>query len=1003
VSFNAGSIEADLTLSRSDWLKDLKKTKAEIADLEKTNIVIGVDLDDDNAKIAMDNLELFLDDLDNSTYTPDADLNTTPANEALDRLLVRLEEFDSSRYTATLDADGDNLMVALSNAELFLEDFDGKHADATIGLDSAAFKAERDILIAQIDELDAKSVDIDVDVDDTTEALAELAELQAAVTALDHQTVKIDVDYDEPALKRLVGDAGGGGGGGGYMSFWALLIKGIIALSPVLSAAVGAMAGAIVGYSAALVGAAGPALVLAGGIAALIYEFNSTAVADRTPEMQAFADALDSLKDAYEGVIPLIQASGFDLMAKGLDLAAQILPTLVPLFNAAADAMGGVLDGIAKWVDSPEYDEMIDFFSGFGVDMLVQWLDIFGNVIQFFGRLFDAAAPFARVMMDGLEEVTQGWADWADNLDKNQAFIDFMNEAIEKGPMILDMLGSLLGALINIGKALEPFAGPMIEGLTMFFDLIANMDPGQLSILIGIGAALYTLVQVAPLIIGLVDGLGAFAAVLGIGLGPLALLIGLVGGLAYVIYHLWQTNEDFRDGILDTWHEIEKVVGPIIEDITNLIRDNWGPISKWAEDIWENVQEVVTNAFIVIEQVIRGYLKVIEFIWTNFGDNILDLAKDYFGGLGEVIGGAFEVLSGLWEALAGLLTGDWEKMFDGLGKITEGGWKMLEGLFKMGWAPIKFAWEVATGLIGKAWDTTMDFLRTKWNEFRTWIGQKWADFKGWVDKWTVSPSELWTAIKTKWNDTKEWVKGKWDDFKGWVKGWAVSTPDIWDAIKTKWGDVNDWVHTKWGDFKDWVRGWAVSVPDMWDAVKNKFTDAKDAVVTAWTNFKTAVSGWTVNASGMFDGFKTAFRSVMNSIIGLWNNLSFSVNIPDKIPGLPSSFTVSTPNVGYLAQGGYITDPGLFVVGEGGEPEIVTPESKMQEIVAKYSGSKIDYSAMASAIATALRGIMGEQITRDDIDRLIREAGINISFDRTDNENDFRNLMFEFRRLGFGGL
>lgn len=81
------------------------------------------------------------------------------------------------------------------------------------------------------------------------------------------------------------------------------------------------------------------------------------------------------------------------------------------------------------------------------------------------------------------------------------------------------------------------------------------------------------------------------------------------------------------------------------------------------------------------------------------------------------------------------------------------------------------------------------------------------------------------------------------------------------------------------------------------------------------------------ASGMWDGLKESFRSAINSIIGWWNNLSFSLDIPNKIPGLPDSFSISTPNIPYLASGGIVTQPTLAVVGEAG-PEAVIPLSKL---------------------------------------------------------------------------
>ena len=56
-------------------------------------------------------------------------------------------------------------------------------------------------------------------------------------------------------------------------------------------------------------------------------------------------------------------------------------------------------------------------------------------------------------------------------------------------------------------------------------------------------------------------------------------------------------------------------------------------------------------------------------------------------------------------------------------------------------------------------------------------------------------------------------------------------------------------------------------------------------------------------------------------------------------GLTSSFTDVNPNVlgslGY-AEGGYVSSPTRALVGEGGEPEYIIPQSKMRESMARYS-------------------------------------------------------------------
>jgi len=57
----------------------------------------------------------------------------------------------------------------------------------------------------------------------------------------------------------------------------------------------------------------------------------------------------------------------------------------------------------------------------------------------------------------------------------------------------------------------------------------------------------------------------------------------------------------------------------------------------------------------------------------------------------------------------------------------------------------------------------------------------------------------------------------------------------------------------------------------------------------------------------------------------------STNYFDPTTGLG----VAGPNFG-LAEGGFVSSPTNALIGEGGEPEYVIPESKMRESMARYS-------------------------------------------------------------------
>ncbi len=884
-TFNAGAIEANLTLDRSSWSKDLRLTKKEIVDLENTRITVMLDMDADNALVQMSNFEALAEDLDNETYSPKVDLITRDAEAALAELEARLDRLDARTVTFMVDADPTNAEVQLSLLDERLDELDNDTIDIGIDVDAAEAQAKLLEIGTFVQTLDMVEADIQIDVDGYATAVAQLATLEAQVGLLDGRDIDLDVDIDRSAMRELLGSPGSDGSGG-YIGLLRVLIIAIVALLPVLSVMFSTLGAAVVGFAGAMVAALGPLAVLAGGIAGLIMRYKEAVDvaqgADLTGPVGNLQDALERLEKVWDRVLDAIEPAGFQLMADALDLAGDILPTLVPLFNATADAISGVLESIRDWVEGPEYAEMIGFFSGFGVDMLVQFMNILGDLIQFFGRLFDAMEPFIRTMMDGLEGVTQGWADWADELENNQAFQDWLDNALEYGPMVLDMLGSLLDALYNIGQALLPFAGPMLEGLTAFFDFIANMDTDVLTVVVAaIGGLFLGMNVLVPLVTALIGGLGMLSTILGVLIGPVGLIIAVVGLLAYAIYDLWQNNETFREAVITTWETIRDTVGPIIMDIWDFLKENWGPIKAFVLEIWGYVQGIIVDAMVSIRQITRGVMAAVSFIWHHFGDDILNFAKWVWGNVASIIRGAFQIIRGIFQIFRGILTADTQMMWEGIKNIWRGAVNVLRGTF---------------GALGEA-------------VFRV----------------------------------LEWIREQFNRFIGWLGGLA--------------GRVGNAV------------------------------------------------------SGIWDGLGDAFANMLNAIIRAWNNFSLTVNIPDKIPGLPDSFTVNTPDVGYigLARGAWVTEPTLAVVGEGGDNELVAPEPMLREIVRENSGGNLDYDRLAAVFVAALAQVAGirEGITREDLLNALAVAGMKIDIDASGQPSDVVRRMvaalgFELRRMGFGG-
>lgn len=907
-TFNAGAIEANLTLGRSDWKSDLTAVKREIQDLENTAVTISIDADADNARIAMDNIELFLEDLDSKTYTPSIDLDVTEANATLDALEARLDELGARTVTVGADADTDNAMIQLSLLEDQMDLLESDPVTIEADADIAAAMANLSALEAAASAIAAETVNIDVDVDDVITALEEMLMLEAAIIAVDGNDIDIDVNYDRDAIEGLVGTgAGMGGGGGGSLGLLKILLISIIGLLPILTMLIGVSTAGIVAFAGAIVGAIGPVAILAAGLVGLVARFKEAQDAGDglTRPMQVLDNALDDLSDAWNAFLDDIAVEGFTLMGDAVLLLAEILPSLAPLFNETADMIRGVLDSVRDFVNSSEYDEMLGFFGGFGIDMLETFLGIGGNLLRFFGRLFDAIAPFARVMMQGLEDATAGWAEWADDLENNESFQHFIDNAMEYGPDLLEMLWAMIEAFMAIGHALEPFAGPAIEGLTDFFNFIADMDPDTLGWLIVILGGMYiALTVVVPLISSLVGGLSAIATAAGFISIPVLAVVAALAAFAFILWQTWQDSEKFRDIVTDAFEDTKDTVLPIVEDIVRFIKENWGPLKDWIQETWDEYGDVIVEAAEFWGRVIKGVLIAITALWNAHGSDWLRIIKGVFQIIGGLIGGWIKILHGLFILLNGILTGDWNRIWEGIRTIAQGGAQVVTGI-------IRGLGNVIGGLFSAASRT---------------------------------------------------VRGFWSE--------------------------------------------------MWGGIGRMASSGVSGIVRT-------VSGLVSMITGMISGIQTAIQNVkdgINSVIGRWNSLEFGVpgfDPPGPGPSLPG-FTIGTPDIPYLARGGLAYDATLAVVGDnpGPEPEVIAPLSNLRSMLGDSVG-QIDYDRLASAVSAALEsmvsrvGLNNGGITREDLERLIEAAGVQVDIDaRGADATGLRALpaalTFEIRRLGFGG-
>ena len=228
------------------------------------------------------------------------------------------------------------------------------------------------------------------------------------------------------------------------------------------------------------------------------------------------------------------------------------------------------------------------------------------------------------------------------------------------------------------------FTNLAADGIGFLADNLETVIP-----LVGAAAAVFGILYVAlnfsTIVTGLTTAIGALGPVLTVLTGPVGIVLAAIAALAVVFKYLWDTNEGFRNTVLEAWTAIQTAIQNVI-----------AILQPYLETAWTNLQNVVTNVMNAILPVIQNALTFIisvavpllsslfEMFSSVFG-NILAAVSGVMSGLSSIVSGTLGVIQGIFETVVGLIvgvvTGDFSMMSDGVSGILNGMSGIVSGIF----------------------------------------------------------------------------------------------------------------------------------------------------------------------------------------------------------------------------------------------------------------------------------------------------------------------------------
>lgn len=1029
------SPEVDLQKAKFD--AEIDEINAQIDRLESEKPTVEVDIDKHDFDIGIDAIERDLEYIDKIHVEPEIDANTEKAESKISNYERALNLLDHKSVQTAIDLNDRLFVTKFHKTKRELSNLDGKKVKTAIEVDSGLATAEVLTFKSMLRSIPNK-VRTRIEVDsDKAEGF-----LRALSAGIDESTKS----WDRLATKiRTIGTVFGNMIKGVLISNITLLVPIIASLVPALMAvmnAIGVVAGGALGLAGAFgVASAGVVAFGAMGISALTMLADGTLEA--TKETERYEASLDSLKNAWAGLIKQNQAQIFNTLANSIDTAKVALAGLTPFINGVSKGIEQASAKMLDWVKNSKvaqrffemmgttgvriFNNMLEAAGSFGSGLisvltqiapLAEWVSqgfkkmgasfnewaqsvegqnaiksfieytkqnlpligqIFSSTFKGIFNLMKAFAPNTHLVLQGLADMAQKFEDWSATIAQSDGFKKFIEYVQENGPKLIQLLGNIINIIINVATAMAPFAAAVLDVAIAMTDFIEKLTEAHPAI---------------GIMLGLIATLAGIFMTLG---PPIMGAIDFIGKFVRVLTGAGTAIEGLTaigsglmtalEGLGATFLALDAPILLIIGAVAAVVA-----ILVWLWNTNDSVRDALTNAWDVISTTIGGAIQSVIDWFMQLYENIMQTIEplipifQQFGDfINQILGVVVvQAINFLVEAFKGLWLAV-SVIFTAIGAIVSSVIQIIVGLFT---AFIQLITGDFSGALQTLQNTFTNVLNTIWGAVQSIFSQISNFIFASLNSILGTSISSWSQI---WSSTTQFLSQIWSSVTQWF-GQVAQT--VWQKMTEAYNHV-----VTVGS--QWVSGIIIAMSNFVSSVINGFSNAVSQVQGGMQRAYSTIVGFVGQ-------FASAGMDLMRGLVqGIMNGMSWVVNAAKNVAqsavnAAKSALGIHSPSRVFKAIGGY-TMAGMHLGMNAEGSKVIDLASSIASRVSSGFNSSLNVPKIQSDFRNASASVNAQVQHTHQINASPNQRVVTIQMDVNNdalaaivnNQNAKRDMKFSF--------